>query len=75
MRALDVIACVAMIASLVSAPFLLFLGIPYLTRRTRVTGNAGLASIIVFAISVAVGIAAAETSTRIGHDEVLRKLN
>jgi hypothetical protein len=49
MRVLDAIAYLAMIASLASAPFLLFLGIPYLRRRDRNTGKGGLASIIAFA--------------------------
>jgi hypothetical protein len=75
MKVLDAIALVAIIAALIAAPFFLFLGIPYLTSRSGNSRSRGLASIIVFAISVLIGLAAAETSTEIGHHEVLRKLD
>jgi hypothetical protein len=76
MEALDIIFYVAILAAILTAPVILF-SISYVisdtTKGRRVTGLA-LIIFIVFIVSVAVGLAAGETSADIGYREVLTKL-
>jgi len=73
MRALDVISLVAIGATVLSVPTVLF-SIPYLISGSPKAPRVVSIGLIVFVVSLAVGMAASSTSSEIGHREVLRKL-
>jgi hypothetical protein len=71
MKALDIIAGAAFLIAIVALPFFVWNWSSFLGRRNRMP----IKSILFFAIPILIALAASETSTGIGHDEVLRKLN